>query len=74
MTATKLTIKAKWTQYGPSYYQGTKRLDIVSNVNTWELAAFDLLSWLDRIEFTGEVEFVGPSAESAKQGFDYARL
>jgi hypothetical protein len=73
MTATDTTtikIKALWTNYGPRFHHAGKNTDCVSDTDSWTIAAYDLDRWIERNHPGKTPVFYGPSAASAKQGWE----
>ena len=66
----QIKIKAKWTNYGPKYYIGGKRLNCEGDTDSWVIAAYGLWSWMDRYHPGASPVFCGPSAEQAKKGWE----
>ena len=66
----QIKIKAMWTHYGPRFHHAGKNTDCVSDHSSWTLAGYDLQNWIQRNHPGATPVFYGPSAESAKQGWE----
>jgi hypothetical protein len=65
-----IKIKALWTNYGPRFHHAGKNTDCVSDTDSWAIAAYDLDRWIERNHPGKTPVFCGPSAASAKQGWE----
>ena len=70
MKNNEIRIKAMWTNYGPRYHFKGRNTDCVSDHDSWQLAAYDLERWIERNHPGSTPIFYGPSAESAKEGWE----
>jgi hypothetical protein len=68
-SAQTIRIKAFWSNYGPRFHHSGKNTDCVSG-DSWETAAYDLDRWIERNHPGKTPVFYGPSAASAKQGWE----
>lgn len=64
-----IKIKAQWTQYGPRFQHKGRRTDCESDADSWAIAAYGLMRWIENNHPNATPEFYGPSAESAKEGW-----
>ncbi len=64
-----IRIRALWTLYGPRFHHAGRNTDCVRPHDSWTLAAYDLICWIERNHSGKSPVFYGPEAKAAEEGW-----
>ena len=66
-----IRIKAFWSIYGPKLQMSGRRLDIVSDTDSFSQVAYDVTVWAERSGIDPkDIEFYGPCAKMLEIEFE----